>query len=107
MPEHIPIKAQLLTVRQVALIIQVHPNTVMTYLAQGKLRGHNPNGAGPGKKGLRITVTSVHDYLKGYLIEAFDEQAFEAQVQEITMPARAKAAPLRRAPRGGSWVRDW
>lgn len=101
----IPIRAQLLTVRQVSIIIQVHPNTVLNYLAAGdkKLRAHNPNG---DKKGLRITVDSLREYLKAYLLESFDEKTFEAQIDQATAPQHPKAPPARRTVSSG-WVGRW
>lgn len=96
------ITAQLLTIRQVSIIIQVHPNTVLNYLAAGKLKGHNPNG---DKKGLRVTVSSVREYLKSFLIDNFDEKSFDSQVEELTQPAVQKA-PVRRHHRGG-WVKNY
>lgn len=93
----------LLTVRQVAFIIQVHPNTVINYLSQGKLKGHNPNG---DKKGLRITEISVREYVKTYQLENFDEKIYERQIEQATHEQQAK--PARRViSQGPSWVKRW
>lgn len=100
----IPIKAHLLTVRQVSVILQVHTNTVINYIAQGKLKGHNPNG---DKKGLRVTTLSVRDYLQKYILENFDEKAFEEQVEQATRPVHTKTVTASRRPRTSSWVKSW
>lgn len=99
----IPVKPHLLTVRQVAIIIQVHPNTVINYLAAGdkKLKAHNPNG---DKKGLRITVDSLREYLKSYLLESFDEKTFE---ENIDRAVHQVTKPAARSVRSSSWVRNY
>lgn len=99
MPEDLPVKPALLTVRQVAFIIQVHPNTVLNYTAQGKLKAHNPSGNG---KGLRITVESVKVYLQKYLLESFDEKTFEDSIQTAVLPPEPKPRPRTRG-----WVKNW
>ena len=78
------IKPQLLTIYQVSIIIQVHPNTVRNYVTEGKLKGHNPNG---NFKGLRITVESVKKFLQNFLLEDFNEQLFEKEIDKVSQPA--------------------
>jgi len=97
----IPIKPHLLTIQQVSIIIQVHPNTVRNYLAEGKLKGHNPNG---NTKGLRITVESVRSYLQAFLIDSFDEKTFDEQIQHVSSH---KPAPIRPVRKSTGWVRQW
>ena len=97
----LPIRPHLLTVRQVSVIIGVHTNTVLNYIASGKLKGHNPNG---DKKGLRVTEASVRDYLRAYLLDSFDEKIFEADV-DSAVHASAKTAHPRQKSTG--WVSRW
>lgn len=63
------LEGKLLRLDQVAQIIQVHPRTVRRYIDEGKLKGHNPN---PGRKGLRVTVESLREYLRKYELPNYD-----------------------------------
>jgi len=98
------IKPQLLTIYQVSVIIQVHPNTVRNYVAEGKLKGHNPNG---NFKGLRITVESVEKFLQSFLLDDFNARMFENEIEKISPPAPKTEVKINKftgRPRGG-WLR--
>ena len=98
------IKPQLLTIYQVSVIIQVHPNTVRNYVTEGKLKGHNPNG---NLKGLRITVESVKKFLQSFLLDEFNEQMFEKEVDKATTQTASPKTTINKftgKPRGG-WMR--
>jgi excisionase family DNA binding protein len=85
-----PIRPHLLTIRQVAVIIQVHEKTVRNYIEEGKLKGHNPNGKRNGATGLRVTVESVREYLKKFELDEFNEDEFNMQLQKISIPSRRR-----------------
>ena len=73
-------KKILLTVRHVADLLDCHPNTVLNYIADGKLQGHNPNGS--GSKGLRVTVKSLEKYIKDFELENFSVEEFEKSIEK-------------------------
>ncbi|MFA6054027.1 MAG: helix-turn-helix domain-containing protein [Thermodesulfovibrionales bacterium] len=81
------VKPHLLTIHQVSIIIQVHEKTVRNYIAEGKLKGHNPNGVKPGVRGLRVTVESVREYLKNYELDEFNDDDFDKKISLITQNA--------------------
>ena len=103
MVNDIQIKPHLLTVYQVSIIIQVHPKTVRNYIAEGKLKGHNPNNY--GAKGLRITVESVREYLKKYELDKFNKKEFEKQIEKINEFPPIPQKSIRR--QGSGWVKNW
>ena len=102
MVNDIQIKPHLLTIYQVSIIIQVHPKTVRNYIAEGKLKGHNPNNY--GAKGLRVTIESVREYLKKYELDKFNKKEFEKQIEKISEP-RESPKSIRRP--GSGWVKNW
>jgi len=75
-------------VRHVAELLDCHVNTVMTYIAEGKLEGHNPNG--PGVKGLRVTVESLKKYERKYLLKKLDLAKFKKEIEDITKEPKKK-----------------
>jgi excisionase family DNA binding protein len=79
----LPVKPHLLTIKQVAYIIQVHEKTVRRFIEEGKLTGHNPNGIKPGATGLRITVDSVKNYLRRFQLDEFNDDDFDKKMISI------------------------
>lgn len=94
----IQIRPHLLTLQQVAIILQVHIRTIRRYMEEGKLIGHNPNGK--GIRGLRVTVESLKKYLREYELDEFNDVELEDKIQVITQPQKNQ----KRKP---GWVRSW
>lgn len=75
--------------RHVADVLDCHVNTVLRYLEEGKLKGHNPNG--PGVKGLRITVESLEKFIKKYSLKEFNKDEFDKELMKLSTKKKKRS----------------